>query len=168
MDQRNSILLIVYLLTFIVFGLAQSVKAQLVSVSSAQLTEEAQAVYKGKVKAMKSEWNDEKSFIWTFVTLGVSETIKGDDMKGKDVEIKVPGGVVGEIGQKSSDQVTFAEGEEAVVFLGKEKYKDKEYFNVVRMVQGKFTVKDGKIQDKSVESFLQGIKQAMEQKKEDN
>ena len=168
MDKGNSILLIVCLLAFMVFGSAQLVLAQLVEVSSAQLTEEAQAIHKGKVKAMKSEWNDEKNFIWTFVTLSVSETIKGDDMKGKDVEIKVPGGVVGEIGQKSSDQVTFAEGEEAVVFLGKEKYKDKEYFNVCRLVQGKFTVKDGKIQDKSVESFLQGIKQAMEQKKEDN
>ncbi len=168
MDQRNSILLIVYLLAFIVFALAQSARAQLVSVSSAQLTNEAQAVHKGKVKTMKSEWNDEKNFIWTFVTFGVSETIKGEDMKDKDVVIKIPGGVVGEIGQKSSDQVTFAEGEEAVVFLGKEKYKNKEYFNVVRLVQGKFTVKDGKIQGQSAESFLQGVKQAIEQKKEDD
>ncbi|MFQ5823252.1 MAG: hypothetical protein ACE5JB_04275 [bacterium] len=166
MENRNSILLFVCLLAIMVIGSAQLVLAQIVEVSSAQLTTEAQAIYKGKVKAMKSEWNDEKNFIWTFVTLGVSETIKGEEMKGKDVEIKIPGGEVGEIGQKSSDQVTFEQGEEAVVFLGKEKYKEKEYFNVIRMFLGKFTVKEGKIKDKPLESFLQEIKQALEQIKE--
>jgi molybdopterin-binding protein len=151
-----------------VFGSMNSVMAQLAEITSAQLAEEAQAIVRGTVKSQESKWNDEKNYIWTFVTFACSETIKGEDLKDQDIEIKIPGGVVGEIGQKSSDQVTFEEGEEAVVFLGKETYMEKEYFNVVAQVQGKFTVKEGKIQDKTVESFIQDVKQVMEQEKDDN
>jgi hypothetical protein len=147
------------------FGSAESIRAQLVQMTSAQLAKDAQAIVRGTVKTMKSEWNDEKTFIWTFVTLAVSETIKGKDMRGEDTEIKIPGGIVGEIGQRSSDEVTFRQGEEVVVFLGKETYKRKEYFNVIGLVQGKLTVEDGKIRGRPVKTFLQEITQALEQEK---
>ena len=163
MDKRNSIL-ISCLLMLMGSGLVDCVMAEFASTSmtSSQLAAESQFVVRGTVKAKQSEWNEDKTFIWTFVTFSVSDTIKGTDVSGKDVEIKIPGGVVGEVGQRSSDQVTFQVGEEAVVFLGKETYKEKELFNVTRLVQGKLAVEDGMIKGKSVGAFVQEIRKSIE------
>ncbi|NIN68102.1 MAG: hypothetical protein GTO63_26025, partial [Anaerolineae bacterium] len=77
------------------------------------------------------------------------------------IEIKIPGGLVGDIRQVSSDQVTFQEGEDVVLFLGQETYRERPYYNVVRLVQGKFTVEDGTVQGRAVEAFLREVTQAL-------
>lgn len=150
------------LFVLMVFAAPQSTSTAYSPETTADLAKEAQVIARGKVRAMKSEWNDEKTYIWTFVTLAVSDTVKGADMRGKEIQIKIPGGVVGDIGQRQSNQVTFQEGEDVVVFLGRETYRAKEYFTVVHQVHGKFTVEAGKIRGKPVETFVQEIKRAVQ------
>lgn len=132
------------------------------SVSLPQLAEEAEAVCRGIVKDVKSEWNEDRTYIWTFVTLNVSETIMGQAMKGTDIEMKVPGGYVDGVGQVSFEGVSFQQGEEAVVFLKRETYKGKEYYGVVRLGQGKFAVRGGKVNGTNVGSFLGDVKRAIQ------
>jgi len=161
MRKRRNIWLFGCMLVLVACGSANSVKAQLVEVSTAQLATEAQAIVRGEVSAIRSEWNADRNYIWSFVTLSVSQSLKGEDVSGQDIEIKIPGGVVDEIAQVSSDQVKFEEGEEVVVFLGQESYRERQYFNVVNLVQGKLTVEDGRVQGKAVETFLQEVTQAL-------
>lgn len=161
MRKTRSVWLFSCMLVLVACGSANSVKAQLVEVSTAQLATEAQAIVRGDVKAIRSEWNAERNYIWSFVTVTVSQSIKGEDVSGQDIEIKIPGGLVGDIRQVSSDQVTFQEGEDVVLFLGQETYRERPYYNVVRLVQGKFTVEDGTVQGRAVEAFLREVTQAL-------
>ena len=95
--------------------------------SMAELGGQSQLICKGKVLKVISEWNDEGTFIWTYVTLAVDETIKGVDLSGNDIILKVPDGVVGDIAQRSSEQVSFEAGEDVVVFLEDEIHKGFHY-----------------------------------------
>ena len=136
--------------------------AQLMPMSADQLAQESEAIVRGKVLDTESAWNEEKNFIYTFVTLAVEESLKGEDLAGREIKIRVPGGEVGEVGLKSSDQVVFEVGEESVVFLGTVEYQGETYFDVPRMVTGKLTVKDGMIGEESIESYMQQVSAAVE------
>ncbi|UCE04808.1 MAG: hypothetical protein JSW07_14440 [bacterium] len=140
-----------------------TVSAQHIMASTAELTEEAENIVRGTVKDMKSKWNDEKTFIWTFVTVSVTETTKGDSLDKQDITVKIPGGVVENVGQRSDDEVVFEKGEDVLLFLKKEMYKEKEYFQVVRLFMGKYTFKDDEVVEKKVpvKAFMDEIKKAM-------
>ena len=146
MKKKNFYLFIVIalLITLAIFGV-RSVQAQYFMATTAELTKESDNIVRGIVKSMKSEWNDEKNYIWTFVTISVTETTKGDTLDEKEIIVKIPGGVVGEIGQRSEYEVVFEKGEEVLLFLKPEVYKEKQYFQVTRLFMGKFTIKDDRI-----------------------
>ncbi len=163
MERRRAIWLLGCMFVLAACGSATSGEAQLVEVTTAELVGEAQAIIRGNVGAIRSEWNEERTYIWSFVTVTVTESLKGTDMSGQEIEVKIPGGVVGEVGQISSDQVTFQEGEDVVVFLGQESYQGRDYYNVVRLVQGKFSVVDSRVQGRSVEEFLDEIRRLVGQ-----
>ncbi|NIN68101.1 MAG: hypothetical protein GTO63_26020, partial [Anaerolineae bacterium] len=80
MRKTRSVWLFGCMLVLVACGSANSVKAQLVEVSTAQLATEAQAVVRGEVQAIRSEWNAERNYIWSFVTVTVSQSIKGEDV----------------------------------------------------------------------------------------
>ena len=170
MKKKKPIWLAASLLVFMVFGSVNAVMAQLVEVTNAQLVSEAQSIVRGDVTAQRSEWNDEQTYIWTFVSLTVTETLKGDDVTGQDVQIKIPNGTVGEITQMSSDQVVFGAGEDVVVFMGTETYKDQPYYNVVRMAQGKMKVNgeqvsssQGVLPQMTTDAYLAEIRRLVEE-----
>lgn len=164
MEKKTLVWLAASLLVFMVFGSVNTVMAQLVEVTNAQLVGEAPTIVRGEVTAQRSEWNDEQTFIWTFVTMTVTETLKGSDVTGQEIEVKIPNGTVGEITQMSSNQVAFQEGEDALVFLGTETYKGESYYNVVRLSQGKFSFEGGEVSGAltaavTAEEFMAAIRQ---------
>lgn len=144
MDRTRAIWLIAC--TWLLVGCARAApgEAQLVEVTTAELAQAAQAIVRGNVTAIRSEWNEGRTYIWSFVTIDVSDALRGPNA-GEAIEVMIPGGVVGEIAQTSSDQVTFAQGEDVIVFLGQETYQGADYYNVVRLVQGKFSVVDSRV-----------------------
>jgi len=135
-----------------------SVSALMKSLSMAELGSMAPVVCRGEVKAVHSEWNDEGTFIWTYVTLNVLETVKGEVLKGEEIILKVPDGQVGDIVQRSSEQISFQEGEEAVLFLKDPLSEKGSHFKVVGRWQGKFRVKDKKVKGKDLASFIDQVK----------
>lgn len=112
-----------------------------------ELKERAHTIVRGRVLKKQSQWNEGNNFIWTFVDIKVSDWIKDKEGKQEEViTVKIPGGTVGDISQHSSDEIVLNEDEEVILFLGKERYQDKEYYTVPDLEQGKLSIKEGKIE----------------------
>ena len=139
-----------------------SATALMLEMSPTELTQQAEAIVRGKVKDMKSEWDPERKFIWTLVTISVSHSVKGNNPEKHDVVVKIPGGEVGDIGQKTEDTPIFTTGEEVLLFLQPEVYQSKKVFRVTGNFQGKHTIKDNMLIEKKmpVETFLGQIEKA--------
>jgi hypothetical protein len=99
------------------FFLTTESKAQVINMSTKDLTAKSTAVLYGKCSKVKCEWNDKKDKIYTYVTVVPEAYIKGN--LGSEVIITVPGGQVGDILYEVSDMPFFVEGEETVAFVWK-------------------------------------------------
>ena len=150
------------LLNLLAFLWIDAVMALMLEMSTPELTKKAEAIVRGKVKDMRSEWDPERRFIWTLVTISVSKSIKGDSLEGQDVIVKIPGGVVGRIGQETEDAPIFKKGEEVLLFLKPELYRGEKVFRVTGNFQGKHTIKDNMVIEKKlpVATFLGEIEGA--------
>jgi hypothetical protein len=150
-------------LLFLSFLWIHSAMALMIEVPTSELTRTAEVIVRGTVKDMKSEWDEERKFIWTLVTISVSKSIKGDGLEQQDIIVKIPGGIVGEIGQQTSDTPVFKKGEEVLLFLKSNIYKGQNVFHIRGNFQGKYTIKDNKIIEKKipVDTFIGQIKNAM-------
>jgi len=106
----------------------------------------ANAIVLGTVEHKQSQWEEVNGGrrIFTYVYISVEQYIKG--VGGGQVEIKVPGGKVGEITEWVSDTPHFTTGEKVILFL------KPEYFQIVGWQQGKYTVKDKKVVGLGVEA----------------
>jgi hypothetical protein len=91
--------------------------AQVKNMSAKDMTEVSTAVLYGKCSKLKSEWNENKSIIYTYVTIVPEEYIKGN--LGPEAVITVPGGRVDDIIYEVSEMPIFTEGEEVVAFIWK-------------------------------------------------
>lgn len=89
----------------------------MVSYSLKELALNADAIVVGKFKTVRSVWDEEKGKIYTYLTVDVSETLKGDGQKS--LTIRQLGGTVGKLVMKVTGTPTLAPEEEAVLFLHK-------------------------------------------------
>ena len=144
--------------------------ALVIKKSVEELTHEADSVLIGKVKDIESQWNKEKTLIYTYVTVSVTEYVKSilEIGEPKEITVKVPGGEVGDIALKVSDTPEFREGEEVFLFLRIEKLP---IFRVAGLFQGKYTIREGKVINKileweiPLESFIGQIQEIMKKVK---
>ena len=111
-------------------SLAQSKK-----LSTDELVQSSEVVAHGKVRELKSEWNEARSRIRTRITLSVDDYLKGNGDGA--MEIFVPGGEIGSVGEVYSHVAKFTKDEEVVVFAKKDRQGR---FRVSGGSQGKFTV----------------------------
>ena len=89
--------------------------SQVKKMSAKELTEESTAVLYGKCTGKKCEWNENRSAIYTYVTIVPEEYIKGH--LGSQVEVMVPGGRVDDILYEVSETPFFNENEEVIAFI---------------------------------------------------
>lgn len=90
-----------------------------------ELTDQSDVVAVGKVSAMKSEWNPDKSRIITRVSINVREYLKGGG-SDQSLDVVTLGGEVGDVGEIYSSTVRFYRDEEVVVFARKKSGRDHE------------------------------------------
>ena len=83
------------------------------------ISKEAELILTGKVTQQTSDWNKDKSRIYTVANIQVEEYIKGN-AAGNTVSIKYLGGEVGEVGEIYSHMPRFKDNEVVLVFLKKE------------------------------------------------
>jgi hypothetical protein len=122
---------------------------------TSELTEKAAQIVIGRVMDMKSVWNEDRNYIFTYVTVDVDGYIKGTGEN--TVTVKIPGGAIGDIRLRVSDIPEFSDGEKVVLFLT-DKYPD--HSNLLGLYQGKYTIVDDRVleKDADLEDFLNEIR----------
>ena len=132
------------------------------------MANQAQAIVIGTCTSVRSEWNEEGTKIFTYITISPEISLKGDQIL-PEITIKQPGGDVGGIGMYVDGASVYEEGEEAILFLERGR---KGIYRTLGLSQGKLSIKtdpatqrkilfkkrvklertlDGKLKKKSVE-----------------
>jgi hypothetical protein len=125
-----------------------------------ELSQKSDMIITGKVSGKKSNWNKDKTRIYTKTTVEVEEYLKGESNQ-KSVEITTLGGEVGDVGEIYTHTAQFDEQEEVLVFLKKnERF---EGYEVFKGEEGKIKVhKNAKTKDKNTSEDL-GIRDLKKQ-----
>ena len=117
--------------------------ALMVEMGVEDLARDADSVLRGEVTGIKSEWDEGKSKIYTYITLSVKERIKGGATEDT-VTIRQLGGKVGKMRLTVSDSAVFNKGENLIVFLkseGVQRSRRRRAINkIVGMEQGKYSI----------------------------
>ena len=150
--------------------LASQTSALMVRKSIEELTSEADSILIGKVEKIESRWNEERTLIYTYVTISVKQYTKTLSGVGEvqEIIVKVRGGEVGDIGLRVSDTPQFREGEEVFLFLRMEKLP---LFSVAGLFQGKYTIEEGRVKNRilglevPLDSFISQIKGILQKAK---
>ncbi len=103
-----------------------------------ELARSADLVVRGSVEGRESRFTANRRRIYT--TLWIRPTAAWKGSAGAVVEVEIPGGVVGDVGQRVSGVATFDDGEEVVLFL----QRSGAAYGVLGLSQGKFRV-DGDV-----------------------
>lgn len=109
--------------------------AQAVALSVEALASSTDSVVRGRVLQRSATTSEDGRRVFTLVDVEVSDTWRGS--APRTVRVIVPGGVVGNIGQRVEGAPAFAEGEEVVVFLHRAEAGG---FRVAGLAQGKYSV----------------------------
>lgn len=113
-----------------------------------QLARDADRILVGTVVLTESAWNADRTAIFTTVRLRVDEAVKG--AKPREVALRVEGGQVGDIAQAVSGGVSFAEGQQVVLFL--------KGASVLGGPQGVYAVADGAVDGQPLAAFLEQVR----------
>ncbi len=101
-----------------------------------QMVERAGLVVVGRVLRVTSDWNADRTQIYSFVDVAVDQTLKGA-LNQKTLRLRVLGGAVDEIGLFVPETPQFTPKEEMVLFLER---NPQTLFPVVGLERGKLTV----------------------------
>lgn len=103
----------------IVGGFLSAAFAQLTSSDVERMSKNADLIITGKVVEQNSNWNENKTRIYTQATIQVEEYLKGSNNSGP-VIVSYLGGEVGDVGEMYSHMPRFENNEEVLVFLKKD------------------------------------------------
>lgn len=92
--------------------------SQVISTELKNKVENSDMIVTGKVINQKSQWNSDKSRIYTLVTIRVEELLKGTDYQS-EIIIKHLGGEIGNVGEVYSHVPSFNDNEDVLVFVKK-------------------------------------------------
>lgn len=116
-NLRLSRRLIITLLTFLFIFLPTSgANAIMVQLSLEELVGESDSVIIGTVVSSQSQWNNDRSAIYTTVIVAIENHLKGNPLPDL-VTVIVPGGEIDGVMQIVSDTPIFDPGEEVMLFL---------------------------------------------------
>ena len=120
------------------FGIAHSATLKNEPLSVADLTKRSHVIAVGAVASVSSEWNSQKTTIYTRIGLSVEDLFKGAP-SGEMLSFYQLGGEVGNTASSVGEAATFKRGERVVVFL----YRNKEQkLALVASFQGKFSIEE--------------------------
>lgn len=109
----------VVLLALVGFSLVRfdaAFAARYADVSVDQLTRNAAVIFEGEVASVRSEWNADRTRIYTTVTIRVGQFHKGN-LARDVVDVRFAGGTVGEITMAIVGQPSFVADERVFLFL---------------------------------------------------
>jgi hypothetical protein len=128
---------IIHIVLLFVIGLSVNILGQQITSELKELSKGADVILTGKVSKQTSNWNEDKTRIFTKATVQVDEYIKGNS-SGSTVMVRYLGGEVGEIGETYSHMPRFKDNEEVLVFLKKDENNND--YRVFNGEEGKISV----------------------------
>jgi hypothetical protein len=135
--SRKLTLVLLSVVLMPVLSLFYSANATIVRpLSEEELAEQAETIFVGQCVSIKSEWNEERTKIFTYITVSPQNFLKGSG-RPQTVVIKQPGGEVGEIGMRVDGISVFEEGEEVLLFLQRDQ---RDFYKTIGLSQGKFSI----------------------------
>lgn len=138
-----------------------------------ELTDEASDIIIGSVDTVASYWNEDRTAIFSTVSLAVDEVLKGTP--GETVTVTVPGGEADGIGQWVSGAPMFTADETAVVFLKKQPKArfaqaepgtdpaEIESYEISGGAYGKLAVADGRVGSLALDDFTSTVRLAVDE-----
>ena len=136
------------------------IQSQQIATNLKTLTKNSEVVLIGKVSEQESKWNENKSRIYTDVTIEVNEYLKGKTEE-KSITVSHLGGEVGEVGELYTHIPTFKEQEEMVLFVKMNKNDGK--YRVYNGDNGKIEIIEN---NNSKEKFTKSNKRVDDLRKE--
>ena len=156
-----------YLFIFILIGINIPLLSQSIHTGLKSLSDNADIILTGKVTQQKSEWNADRTRIFTKVTVTVEEYLKGSQNQGS-ITIAHPGGEVDEVGEIYSHVPRFYDNENVLLFLQKD--GDNRNYKVLEGESGKISLTVDKLTGekitsdrKNVSAYKKQIKSFVEQ-----
>lgn len=156
--NKISCILFCLVVVILLFSFPQEkVYAFMATTTLEELTELSITILIGKVAHIKTEWNPEHTFIYSHITISAEGYLKGTGQM--EEVIRVPGGVVGDVGQWVSNAPVFRAGERVVLFL-------KSASEITAGHQGKFRIEDGVVARMGIhlEEFANKVRTIMKTK----
>ena len=77
----------------------------------------ADYIVEGIIERVESNWNEDKSAIFTHTYLSIEKYVKGTPFAQNELQIVTPGGTVGDITQVVEDQPIFHEGKMVRIYF---------------------------------------------------
>jgi hypothetical protein len=151
--------------TLALLALAAPARATLAVPSTVEdLARSSAAVVRGKVLSARAHWSSDHLRIFTTAEVEVASAWRG--AAPARVQVVVPGGVVGNLGQRVDGMPTFTAAEEVVLFLARSGGAGP--YRVAGHAQGKFTVEGGRVRpDLSRTAFVGAPLRAGERRSEE-
>jgi hypothetical protein len=144
---RKTLLILSYIVVMGLCLLFSSVDATTVQkLSEEELSSRADTILLGKCTSIRSEWNEARTMIFTYVTISPQNVLKGSP-GFQPIIIKKLGGEVDGIGMAVEDTSVFEEGEEVLLFLRR---GENEFHTILGLYQGKFSVKTDEATGKKI------------------
>ena len=136
--MMNKKLLTITLFTVVVlWSMTLSAYATMVrKLNDEAMVNQAGTIVTGTVTSVKSEWNEDRTKIFTYITITPNNFLKANDMP-QQIIIKQPGGEVGEIGMLVEGISVYEQGDEVLLFLKKGR---KGFYRTIGLSQGTFSI----------------------------
>lgn len=142
--------------------------AQVRKLTLDELVSKSEMILTGSVVDKYSEWNAEKTRIYTRVTVDVAEYLKGEGLE-KSITVTHLGGEIGDVGELYTGTARFEKDEEVILFM---KRDSRGNLRVTGSNQGKYRIRTGNrlgkkmITDgRTVDAFIAQIKDIVEQQR---
>lgn len=146
MQGRQILKIATLVLIAFVFQLPNVNATRVKKLSEDELASQAQSIVIGTCTSVRSEWNEEGTKIFTYITMYPQTFLKGDQIS-QEIIIRQPGGEVGEIGMHVDGVSVFEKGEKVFLFLKK---GPKGFHRTLGLSQGKFSIKTDLISQRKV------------------
>lgn len=125
------------LFTFLIIVFSNLIFGQTISTDIKSLSKGADAILTGQVLTQKSDWNKDKTMIFTEVTIRVDEYLKGNNNPAT-IKVIHLGGEVGEVGELYTHVPSFSPNEEMLLFVKKNDQSGN--YSVFQGEEGKITL----------------------------
>jgi hypothetical protein len=128
-----------YAAFFLTFSSAPAF-ALMLGLSTEKLARDSELIITGDVEDTEAHWTSDKTSIMTTAVISITEIIKGR-AKEKKIQVMYPGGEVGDIGMKVSDEAPLHRGERVLLFLAPEsRFSAGSAYRISGRAQGKYTI----------------------------